>query len=547
MKKMSTWRTPPAPIPPEQIETIERADVVIVGLGFAGTAALRAVAEKGGSVIGIEEMPEKSYNAWGRHIGHINSKFLESRGVPKVDIIEYFNEWMRRAGNRANPGLIMKFIKNCGDAFDWYTDMIEDKSYINVAFWLGGKKIDGELSGYKFWPGTAEFETGPAPMFRKNAPPSVILGQDRFPESEGKNMRLTQINRANHRKAEALGARTRFGIEAMQLVKEGNRVSGVVGRDREGKYHLFLADKGVILAAGDFGGNREMVMDLVHDIADLYGDEKFFTMGRKGRGIQMGVWAGGRLEAGTIPVMGGNFFVHRGLSVTFGVLWLDPDGKRYCNEMFGDPVMTGMPGNQMKRGTYYNIFDHRLYEDVQWAVPAHEGFDETQYYDAQGYFRECMEAALKAGKGGTEVWGMFGPIRIAGGNSMEELLDNAELEGQVRTNVQKSIERYNEICRLGRDEDFGKDSKLLRELEWPMFIQFCKAQSVMLCTVGGLLTDENQNVLDKNFEPIPGLFATGNCCGRRFGTQYSTPTSGVSIGIAITLGREAGYAALGEN
>lgn len=62
----------------------------------------------------------------------------------------------------------------------------------------------------------------------------------------------------------------------------------------------------------------------------------------------------------------------------------------------------------------------------------------------------------------------------------------------------------------------------------------------MLCTVGGLLTDANQNVLDQNFDPIPGLYATGNCCGRRFGSQYSTPTAGISIGIAITLGREVG-------
>ncbi len=62
----------------------------------------------------------------------------------------------------------------------------------------------------------------------------------------------------------------------------------------------------------------------------------------------------------------------------------------------------------------------------------------------------------------------------------------------------------------------------------------------MLVTVGGLLTDENQNVLDQDKDPLPGLYATGNCCGRRFGPQYSTPISGVSIGMAITLGGEVG-------
>ncbi len=41
-------------------------------------------------------------------------------------------------------------------------------------------------------------------------------------------------------------------------------------------------------------------------------------------------------------------------------------------------------------------------------------------------------------------------------------------------------------------------------------------------------------------EPIPGLYATGNCCGRRWGVQYSTPIPGVSIGMAWTLGRLCG-------
>ena len=38
-----------------------------------------------------------------------------------------------------------------------------------------------------------------------------------------------------------------------------------------------------------------------------------------------------------------------------------------------------------------------------------------------------------------------------------------------------------------------------------------------LATVDGLWTDERQNVLDMDKEPIPGLYATGNCCGRRWG------------------------------
>jgi succinate dehydrogenase/fumarate reductase flavoprotein subunit len=361
-------------------------------------------------------------------------------------------------------------------------------------------------------------------------------------------MSLTGVAKANIEKAKALGAEVFFGFSGYYLTKENGRVTGMVAKEtRTGEYHLFTASKGVILSAGGFGGNGEMMDDLVHDMVDLYREGDGSTkrgMGRNGSGIKMGVWAGGNVEAGTLPIMGGNFNAHRGINGTFGILWLDPKGKRYCNETFGDPVITGFVGNQMPRGTYFNIIDSKIAEDLEWAVPAHEGYDGSHGSESLQW---SMDQALAAGKGGCDIFAPGGTIRMVGGRNMEELLDNAELTGTLRENVKNSIERYNELCRKGRDEDFGKDAKLLRPLDaWPLFIQFNTYTSRMLCTVGGLVTDENQCVLDRAFEPIPGLYASGNTCGRRFGPQYSTPTAGVSIGIAITLGREAGKAAAAE-
>lgn len=592
---MSTWRNPPEAIPESQIAHRHEADVVVVGLGYAGSAAMRAAAEEGAKVMGLEMMTEKNYKSWGRDVGHINSKFLESRGVPKVDPLDYFNEWMRRASGRANPGLIMKFCKNSGTAFDWYTDMLESTDYLSVAFWPGGSKFDGEISGYRFWPGTAQFPDSPGgppvgpnkggegggpggpggmpggpgggpggPGGAPGGPGGMPGGPEGGPGGPGggpggpggpgqdddpSHMSLTHLVKANIEKAKALGAEPFFGFSGYYCTKENGRVTGVVAKESiTGEYHLFTAKKGVILSAGGFGANKEMMHDLVHDMVDLYREGDGSTiggMGRNGSGIKMGVWAGGNVEAGTLPVMGGNFNAHRGINGTFGSLWLDPHGKRYCNETFGDPVITGFMGNQMPRGTYYNIIDSNVIEDLQWAVPAHEGYD-ASHSDAASLQR-TFDQVMAAGKGGCMAFAPGGALRMVGGNNMEELLDNAELTGEVRENVRKSIERYNELCRQGRDEDFGKDAKQLRPLDcWPLFIQFNTYTSRMLCTVGGLVTDENQCVLDREFEPIPGLYASGNTCGRRFGPQYSTPTAGVSIGIAITLGREVGKAAAQE-
>ena len=63
-----------------------------------------------------------------------------------------------------------------------------------------------------------------------------------------------------------------------------------------------------------------------------------------------------------------------------------------------------------------------------------------------------------------------------------------------------------------------------------------KGDSDAMVTLGGLVTDKYQNVLDDNCYPIPGLYAIGNTCGQRFGIQYSTPTAGNCCGHAMTNG-----------
>ena len=61
-----------------------------------------------------------------------------------------------------------------------------------------------------------------------------------------------------------------------------------------------------------------------------------------------------------------------------------------------------------------------------------------------------------------------------------------------------------------------------------------------MVTMGGIITDGEQNALDANYEPIPGLYMAGNDCGRRFGTEYVTPIPGCSLAFALVLGRECG-------
>ena len=136
------------------------------------------------------------------------------------------------------------------------------------------------------------------------------------------------------------------------------------------------------------------------------------------------------------------------------------------------------------------------------------------------------------------------PNLLACADTIEALADQLGVTGSDKENFIASVARYNELCHRGKDEDFAKDPRQLHPIDNPPFYAFCENDrqvGFLMVTVCGLVVDEHQQVISKtDDEPIPGLYATGNCSGERFPILYTTPVAGVSIGIAITLGRIVG-------
>ena len=116
-------------------------------------------------------------------------------------------------------------------------------------------------------------------------------------------------------------------------------------------------------------------------------------------------------------------------------------------------------------------------------------------------------------------------------------------DDEMKSEVQAEVEKYNGYCLQGDDEDFGRDPKLLMEIAEPPFFgmySVVEKPSTGILTLNGLNIGDHQEVLDKNYNPIEGLYATGNNSGGRFATEYSTPMAGLTIGMAMTLGRVLG-------
>lgn len=130
-----------------------------------------------------------------------------------------------------------------------------------------------------------------------------------------------------------------------------------------------------------------------------------------------------------------------------------------------------------------------------------------------------------------------------GAETLDELIEYINLDDAAKENLKTEIEKYNAYCANGEDEDFGRDPKTLVPVEQgPFYAIMSVDEKVMVGTVtlNGLVIDEDQRVLDKDYNPIPGLYATGNNSGGRFALEYSTQMQGLTLGVAMTLGRVLG-------
>lgn len=136
-------------------------------------------------------------------------------------------------------------------------------------------------------------------------------------------------------------------------------------------------------------------------------------------------------------------------------------------------------------------------------------------------------------------------------NTLDELADYLGYTGAAKQTFLDSIAHYNELCNseMG-DTDFGKEKEFMIAIDTPPFYGGLAgggpmgagkphSASPMMVTMSGLLTDKHQNVLNKDWQPIKGLYAAGNCMGNRFGMGYTTPFSGCSVGMAMTHGYTA--------
>jgi len=533
-----SWRDKPDPIDEKLISDGGTYDVVVVGGGNAGLFCARAAAMNGASVAVIENQAEKNYiPGVGAEVGTVNSRYMLNQGAPMIDEADFLRELARRNIIRHNPKRASYYVKNSGRIFDWVISFADKK-------WMAENCHGGscppkptvllEVSGWKFYYGTA--------MFRKVGDKG---GAQRWPE-------LVKIH---HEKAMADGAEWFFDHHAEICdLDDSGAVKGLVAKRADETYVRFRARKGVALCAGGFAMNREMLIDILDEIrheAEARGELDHVRQGigfglpRDGTGIKLGIWAGGHIEIGPRSTMSSG---DPGTGVWH--LQLDHTGSRFCDEAAGCTL------SQPKDSITTTFMDANWKKVLEMMPPRHMGPDSADTVSWPETLKQLD--GLKPGppsKGHKTSWGKGIMVRspltkgdVYCANTIEELLDYMDCyHGEIRERSLSEIKRYNDLCEIGVDEDFGKDPRIMRAtaLKVPPFYGTVNkndekgifgSMSPGLCTTTGLDTDADGHVLDSDFKPIEGLYAAGNNAGGRYIVVYQSPISGISIGMAMTEG-----------
>jgi fumarate reductase flavoprotein subunit len=508
---------PPEPIPDSKITTTLEADVVIIGAGVAGLSAARAAAEAGASVIVIEKAKTYQYRSGG--YGIIGSKVQKSIGMD-VDKNAAILESLKQMGYRAEQRMWKYWADHSGAAFDWMLELAPDAEVVPA------DSVDYDESKIILIPQRFPPPPGYDPS-KENSPSystHISFGPD-----QGKI--LDRV----YRRCLDKGCKFLFSMWAHQLIRPNNkgRVQGVVCQDSKGMYVKILADKGVVLAAGDYANNKDMIayytpwainFPILWTNNDATGKPT-----NTGDGQRMGIWVGAKMEDGPhAPVthtLGGPL----GVDAFF---LCNAEGKRFVNEDVGGQQLSNalyrQPGN----------FGWQIFDD-KW--PEQIGAMSSSLWSVNYCVDTDKMRKLKYSDGYTTREEVRKTKGIVIADSIKELMGGLGFDTKGQETLIKSIMRYNDLCGKGMDEDFGKTAKRLFPIATPPFYAGKMNAGDMIICMGGLTCNpETGNVLDKGYKGIEGLYAAGNTMGGRFLVDYPLVTSGASHGFALTYGRLVG-------
>ncbi|KAN0092496.1 FAD binding domain containing protein [Hyaloscypha variabilis] len=311
-------------------------------------------------------------------------------------------------------------------------------------------------------------------------------------------------------------------LESLLTSSDGSIVGAIVSQD--GQKKVVLAKHGVLLCAGGFAKNQKMREEYQEGPIDTSWSSA--PPSDTGDAIQAGIavnaatalmddaWWGPTM----IDPVKGPYFALWDRARPFSIC-VDAAGQRFMNE-----------AESYVDAVHHQYERHRNTK----AIPA------WMVVDSNFRQRYPLHTVLPRVSPKTAIESGF----LFMGNTLNEL---AEQIGVDKAGLSRTITRFNAMAKAGVDEDFGRGSTAydrffgdpksllnanLGPVERPPFYAV-RIYPGDLGTKGGLLTDAHGRVLDRQHEPIHGLYASGNTTASVMGRSYAG--AGATIGPALTF------------
>jgi succinate dehydrogenase/fumarate reductase flavoprotein subunit len=547
-------------------ETQEDTDIVVVGSGAAGLAAVISAVDEGANVVLLEAAPELGGTTAisGGQPWVPNNEHMVTAGITDSydDALKYLGIL---TGNRepdterlrafveegpaalayleANSPLALQICHNFSDYFadqpggrmrGRTLDVVPYESRAELGEWddrvrrspqLPQLTLD-EMSGA--W-GTANPKDGL----------SITTSADEH------NVELAETIRRRYEQGIRAGGGAMVamllrgvldrGVEpqtetrVVRLLADGERITGVVA-ERGGTEHVIRARKGVVLACGGFEWNQALVRAFL-GVPEVWPISPPFNVGD---GLVMGMRAGAALAnmsvAWACPVVSDGVAVYDGelmhnMNVPRGepgMIAVNAHGKRFVNEGVA----------YMHLGLSHRTYDVKT---LTWpnASPVWLIFDQR--------VRDRISVI-------DLVPGKPVPDWVSEASSIDELARTIDVPAQ---DLLATVERWNDQVAARADDDFGRGTiwfegfsrggpdpeTILAPIDQPPFYAM-KMYDGVLGTAGGLDVDRYGQARAVGGGVVAGLYAVGNAAASVFGPAY--PGAGATLGQALVFGRIAG-------
>lgn len=483
----------PALTPQDCAQTVE-TDVVVVGSALAGIISAYSAIQNGANVIMVERNGAPHISGSG--IGFFDSEYQKAGGQPTHDAQVMMHKVINEGNLRVDPSLVALWAYHSGEILDELEENVLQPAGLPGTISLGEPLDERDLDQYE-----AQFHVDFDPEGNDSLEKFVYIFHDWIKEHGGQIL---------------------FNTCARVLVQEDDgAVAGLIATNEDGEYVYYKVNKGVIMCAGSYGGNEAMVDHFCYpSMAEFV--KRYNSYNAKssdtapvttkenmddGIGHKMMCWAGAIMEE-----IDPSYQAWSVDAYSFAApLAVNTQGRRFMNECISS------------LSTSFHIMEQPDHSNYVWQIVGSDDFDMPPLLPIPGMNREIMDAIASNAE-------------YYEADTIEELATLIDVDPQV---LSETVARYNEICAAGIDEDFGKAPWHLNPIDVPPFKAF-KENYHFYGMSSGVKVNRDLQVVDQNHNPIPHLYAAGNCVGWRMGSGYQNVIPGLCNAYAACHGYFAG-------